>query len=72
MGWLWPGRSWRRLQSNRFETYFTFKTEASFEQGRYGGLAWDGNTHPSEAQFGSFQEMLKKVGDKFKAASTTN
>lgn len=38
----------------QFETYFTFKTEASFDQGSYGGLAWDGNTHPSEAQFGSF------------------
>ena len=43
----------------QFETYFTYKAEAASEengadlQGVAGG-EWDGNTHPSESQFGAF------------------
>ena len=42
----------------QFETYFTFKAEAASEENdaaRQGGAGgWDGNTHPSESQFGTF------------------
>jgi hypothetical protein len=42
----------------QFETYFTFKAEAASEENnaaqQAGGGAWDGNTHPSESQFGAF------------------
>src|SRR5215208_2508496 len=42
----------------QFETYFTYKAEAASEENRAalqaGATEWDGNTHPSEAQFGAF------------------
>jgi len=42
----------------QFETWFTFKTEAHSEENqaafKAGGGMWDGNTHPSEQQFGAF------------------
>jgi hypothetical protein len=37
----------------QFETYFTFKSEVNGETPPH-GRAWDGNYHPSEAQFGEF------------------
>jgi hypothetical protein len=37
----------------QFETYFTFKSEVNNEAAT-GGRAWDGNYHPSAAQFGEF------------------
>ena len=42
----------------QFETWFTYKTEAASEENaaasQAGGGEWDGNTHPSETQFGAF------------------
>jgi hypothetical protein len=42
----------------QFETYFTYKTEAASEDNQValqaGAADWDGNTHPSESQFGAF------------------
>jgi Domain of unknown function (DUF6772) len=42
----------------QFETFFTYKAEAASEDNQAafqpGATAWDGNTHPSENQFGSF------------------
>lgn len=39
----------------QFETYFSFKAEVVFDQNREAGeRAWDGNYHPSAAQFGDF------------------
>jgi hypothetical protein len=42
----------------QFETYFTYKAEAASEENRAdrqaGAGVWDGNTHPSESQFGAF------------------
>ncbi len=42
----------------QFETFFTFKAEAASEENdaaaQAGGGQWDGNTHPSETQFGAF------------------
>jgi hypothetical protein len=43
----------------QFETYFAYKTEAASPAGTptgnvYGEATWDGNIHPSEAQFGAF------------------
>lgn len=42
----------------QFETYFTFKAEAASEENdaaaQAGAGGWDGNTHPSERQFGAF------------------
>jgi hypothetical protein len=37
----------------QFETYFTYKAEA-VDGDRIGSRAWDGNYHPSAAQFGEF------------------
>lgn len=41
----------------QLETYFTYKSETTLgsdvENNTVGGLSWDGNVHPSEAQFGS-------------------
>ncbi|MCC6178901.1 MAG: hypothetical protein IT305_26635 [Chloroflexi bacterium] len=36
------------------ETYFTFKSEATFDVPDAAGRAWDGNYHPSESHFGDF------------------
>jgi hypothetical protein len=42
----------------QFETWFTYKTEAHSDENqaafKEGGGTWDGNTHPSEQQFGAF------------------
>lgn len=42
----------------QFETYFAYKAEAASEENRAAAQAgageWDGNTHPSENQFGAF------------------
>jgi len=42
----------------QFETYFTYKTEAASDENSAATAAgagqWDGNTHPSETQFGAF------------------
>lgn len=42
----------------QLETYFTYKAEATLGGGPqrdvFGDVAWDGNLHPSEAQFGAF------------------
>jgi hypothetical protein len=42
----------------QFETYFAYKSEAASEENRAAAQAgageWDGNTHPSETQFGAF------------------
>ena len=38
----------------QFEMYFTFKAETIFNQPKVGERAWDGNYHPSAAQFGDF------------------
>ncbi|MEQ4725996.1 DUF6772 family protein [Nonomuraea sp. B19D2] len=42
----------------QFETYFTYKSEAATAESslgnRFGEIEWDGNLHPSEAQFGCF------------------
>lgn len=42
----------------QIEAYFTYKAEATLggseENDRFGEVAWDGNLHPSEAQFGCF------------------
>ena len=42
----------------QFETYFAYKAEAASEENRAdrqpGAGEWDGNTHPSESQFGAF------------------
>lgn len=42
----------------QFETYFTYKSEASSEENKAseqpGAGEWDGNIHPSEQQFGAF------------------
>jgi hypothetical protein len=43
----------RKLGLVQFETYFTFKSEVTFEDPD-NGRAWDGNISPSEDQFGSF------------------
>ncbi|MGI8484987.1 MAG: DUF6772 family protein [Thermomicrobiales bacterium] len=38
----------------QFETYFSFKAETAFGRDEQGARAWDGNYHPSAAQFGDF------------------
>ncbi len=42
----------------QIEAYFTYKTEANLGGGSaadsFGVVTWDGNLHPSEAQFGAF------------------
>ncbi|HYH30198.1 MAG TPA: DUF6772 family protein [Pseudonocardia sp.] len=41
----------------QLETYFTYKSEAVLgntpDNNEFGGIVWDGNVHPSEAQFGA-------------------
>ncbi|MFI6348711.1 DUF6772 family protein [Streptomyces sp. NPDC050560] len=38
----------------QIETYFAFKAEANVGPARTGTVAWDGNRHPAEAEFGAF------------------
>lgn len=59
----------------QLETYFAFKSEATLSSSDLGGGAeldnfnsfgdvqWDGNTHPSEAQFGAFTVATDLCGD---------
>src|SRR4029453_12462875 len=56
-----PGAAIRRLTMAgrgpvQFETYFAYKAEAASEENNAasqpGAAVWDGNTHPSETQFG--------------------
>ncbi|GAA1618691.1 hypothetical protein GCM10009789_85650 [Kribbella sancticallisti] len=51
----------------QLETYFAFKSEATLGGGEeldhFGDVRWDGNTHPSEAQFGAFTVATDLCGD---------
>ncbi|MGZ0148061.1 DUF6772 family protein [Kribbella sp. WER1] len=51
----------------QLETYFAFKSEATLGGGdeldQFGDVRWDGNTHPSEAQFGAFTVATDLCGD---------
>jgi hypothetical protein len=51
----------------QLETYFAFKSEATLGGGaeldNFGDVQWDGNTHPSEAQFGAFTVATDLCGD---------
>lgn len=49
----------------QLETYFAFKSEATLGDGsdNFGDVQWDGNTHPSEAQFGAFTVATDLCGD---------
>ncbi|NEE04302.1 DUF6772 family protein [Phytoactinopolyspora halotolerans] len=50
----------------QIEAYFTFKAEATTgDHGvdSFGGVEWDGNLHPSEAQFGAFTVATDICGD---------
>nr|WP_216844064.1 DUF6772 family protein [Phytoactinopolyspora alkaliphila] len=51
----------------QIEAYFTFKTEATLGDdaslNTFGDVAWDGNLHPSEAQFGAFTVATDICGD---------
>lgn len=53
-----------RLQ---IEAYLTYKAEAQLggeeSDDQYGGVEWDGNLHPSEAQFGAFTVATDLCGD---------
>lgn len=53
-----------RLQ---IEAYLAYKAEATLGGGSevdaYGDVAWDGNLHPSEAQFGAFTVATDLCGD---------
>ena len=46
----------------QFETYFTYKAEVNDQRGERGNRAWDGNYHPSAAQFGEFT-LSNDVGE---------
>ena len=46
----------------QFEMYFTFKAETILNQPTVGERAWDGNYHPSAAQFGDFT-LSNDVGE---------
>jgi hypothetical protein len=46
--------TWAGMGRVQLETYLTFKAEATFGRESRGGRAYDGNYHPSEADFGSF------------------
>ena len=46
--------TWAARGRVQFEMYFTYKAEQSFDGGERGARAWDGNYHPSEADFGAF------------------
>jgi hypothetical protein len=51
----------------QIEAYLTYKTEANLGGGsaadRFGDVTWDGNLHPSEAQFGAFTVATDLCGD---------
>ncbi|NDL56689.1 hypothetical protein F7O44_06355 [Phytoactinopolyspora sp. XMNu-373] len=51
----------------QLEAYLAFKTEATLGNdpalNTFGGVAWDGNLHPSEAQFGAFTMATDICGD---------
>lgn len=51
----------------QIEAYFTYKTETNLGGGRdadsFGDVTWDGNLHPSEAQFGAFTVATDLCGD---------
>ncbi|HEY3502642.1 MAG TPA: DUF6772 family protein [Actinocatenispora sp.] len=51
----------------QLETYFTYKAEATLggdaSNNSFGGITWDGNLHPSEAQFGAFTVATDICGD---------
>lgn len=49
----------------QLEAYFTFKTEATIREQADGARAssWDGNYHPSEADFGAFTVATDICGD---------
>ena len=50
----------------QIEAYLAFKTEATVgDEGEnsFGDMAWDGNQHPSEAQFGAFTVATDLCGD---------
>lgn len=51
----------------QIEAYFTYKVEANLggtpESNRFGDVTWDGNLHPSEAQFGAFTVATDLCGD---------
>lgn len=53
-----------RLQ---IEAYFTYKSETTLDGGRgadsFGAISYDGNRHPSEAQFGAFTVATDLCGD---------
>lgn len=51
----------------QLETYFTFKSEATLgddpANDAFGDVRWDGNLHPSEAQFGALTVATDLCGD---------
>lgn len=51
----------------QIEAYFTYKAEAILGGGAaadsFGDVTWDGNLHPSEAQFGAFTVATDLCGD---------
>jgi hypothetical protein len=50
----------------QLEAYFTFKAEATVDPSgsdQFGDVTWDGNLHPSEAQFGCFTVATDLCGD---------
>ncbi|MBZ2197806.1 DUF6772 family protein [Occultella gossypii] len=51
----------------QLETYFTYKSEATLGKdpanNSFGGVEWDGNLHPSEAQFGALTVATDICGD---------
>ncbi|WP_152365405.1 DUF6772 family protein [Microlunatus speluncae] len=51
----------------QIEAYLAFKTEATVggdeAENAFGDMAWDGNQHPSEAQFGAFTVATDLCGD---------
>ncbi|MEV0840433.1 DUF6772 family protein [Actinocatenispora sera] len=51
----------------QLETHFTYKAEATLgtdaANNSFGGVTWDGNLHPSEAQFGAFTVATDICGD---------
>jgi len=51
----------------QLETYFTYKTEANItpdpNANQFGGIEWDGNLHPTEAQFGALTVATDICGD---------
>lgn len=51
----------------QLETYFTYKTEANIKpdpaSNAFGDVVWDGNLHPTEAQFGALTVATDICGD---------